>query len=233
MQKGLITTPVGQDLGDAQMRRIAMISCWVVITFCTACSSDPAVRPVSLPATNKAELSAGPDRVAHVASRLALALADVCDCRSAQHVESTSLRLCGYPIKIENRSELYASTNGKRISLTRGMLRFFAHDDELAFVLAHELSHILLGHAGAFAGLAPRVAEVEADRLGIQIVSKANFNTEIAAEFPERLAQFYPSMSSRYGAYQMPTQRSATVGSALREGSGPQILADLRGECAN
>ena len=214
------------------MRRIAMISCWVVIAFCAACASDPAVRPVSLPATNKAELSAGPDRVAHVASRLALALADVCDCGSAQHVESTSLRLCGYAIKIENKSELQASTNGQRIRITSGMLRFFAHIDELAFVLAHELSHILLGHAGAFDGPSPRVAEFEADRLGIQIVSKANFNTEIAAEFPERLAQFYPSINSRYGAYQMPAQRTAMIGSALREDSGPQGLADLRGECA-
>ncbi len=215
------------------MRKTAMTACWVVLAFCTACVSEPAVRPISLPASNQADLGAKPDRLADVASRITLALADVCDCRSAQNVESTSLRLCGYAIKIENRPELYASTNGKRISLTRGMLRFFAHDDELAFVLAHELSHILLGHAGAFDGISPRLAEVEADRLGIQIVSKANFNTEIAAEFPERLAQFYPSMNSRYGAYQMPAQRTAMIGSALREDSGPQSLADLSGECAN
>jgi hypothetical protein len=214
------------------MRRIAMISCWVVIAFCAACASDPAVRPVSLPATNKAELSAGPDRVAHVASRLALALADVCDCRSAQHVESTSLRLCGYPIKIENRSELYASTNGKRISLTRGMLRFFARDDELAFVLAHELSHILLGHVGAFNGISSTATEAEADKLGIHIVSDAHFDTKIAAEFPERLAQFYPSINGRYGAHQMSAQRTAMIGSALREDSGPRVYANLRGECA-
>ncbi len=218
------------------MRKTAMTACWAVLAFCTACASESAVRPVSLPASNQADQGAmpdRPDRLADVASRITLALPDVCDCRKARHEESTSLRLCGYAIKIENRPELYASTNGKRISLTRGMLRFFAHDDELAFVLAHELSHILLGHAGAFDGLAPRVAEVEADRLGIQIVSKANFNTEIAAEFPERLAQFYPGMNSRYGAYQMPAQRTAMIGSALKEDFGPRNLADLPGECAN
>ena len=215
------------------MRMTAIMTCWAVIAFCTACASGSAVRPVSPAVTNQADLSTNPERLADVASRITLALADVCNCRTAWHVESTSLRLCGYAIKIENRPELYASTNGKRISLTRGMLRFFAHDDELAFVLAHELSHILLGHAGAFDGLAPRVAEVVADRLGIQIVSKANFNTEIAAKFPERLAQFYPSMNSRYGAYQMPAQRTAMIGSALKEDSGPQSFADLPGECAN
>ena len=215
------------------MRKTAMTACWAVLAFCTACASESAVRPVSLPASNQADQGAMPDRLADVASRITFALPDVCDCRKARHEESTSLRLCGYAIKIENRPELYASTNGKRISLTRGMLRFFAHDDEFAFVLAHELSHILLGHAGAFDGLAPRVAEVEADRLGIQIVSKANFNTEIAAKFPERLAQFYPSMNSRYGAYQMPAQRTAMIGSALKEDSGPQSFADLPGECAN
>jgi len=111
------------------------------------------------------------------------------------------------------------------------MLRFFAYDDELAFVLAHELSHILLGHVGAFDGISPKEAEIEADRLGIQIVSKTDFDTEIAAEFPKRLAQFYPSINSRNSTYELPSKRTAMISSALSEDSGPKIHANLPSKC--
>ncbi len=216
------------------MRVTAIVACWAVIALCAACASDSDVRPASRPAADQADPSAKPDRLADVASRITLALADVCDCRGTQHAGSTTLRLCGYAIKIDNMSELEASTNGRRIRITSGMLRFFAHDDELAFVLAHEVSHILLGHAGAFDGLSARVAEAEADKLAIQIVSKSGFNTEIAANFPERLAQFYPSMNGGYGTYGMPAQRSAMISAALRGtpggGSMPICEASATGE---
>jgi len=213
------------------MRVTAIVACWAVIALCAACASDSDVRPASRPAADQADPSAKPDRLADVASRITLALADVCDCRGTQHAGSTTLRLCGYAIKIDNMSELEASTNGRRIRITSGMLRFFAHDDELAFVLAHELSHILLGHAGAFSGLSPTSAEAEADQLGIRIVSDAHFDTKIAAKFPERLARSYPGMNSRYGAYGMLAQRTALISSAFGKGSRQQAYADLRGSC--
>jgi len=111
------------------------------------------------------------------------------------------------------------------------MLQFFASDDELAFLLAHELSHILLGHVGAFDGISPKQAEIEADRLGIRIISMTDFDTEIAAQFPKRLAQAYPSINSPNGTYKSPTTRTATISSALLEGSGPKLHAKLTSEC--
>lgn len=212
-------------------RSTAIAACWLVIALCTACASGSAVRPDSPSGTHQARPSAGPDRLADVAARLDLALADVCDCRSRPVAGRAMLKVCGYPIKIETMEELQASTNGRRVRITTGMLRFFAHEDELAFVLAHELSHILLGHAGAFNGLSPRAVEVEADRLGIQIVSKADFNTEIAAKFPERLARSYASTNSPSGAYGSPAERSAMINAALREGTGQLAYADLWGAC--
>ena len=127
--------------------------------------------------------------------------------------------------------ELQASTNGRRIRITTGMLQFLRNDDELAFVLAHEVSHVLLGHTGAFDEPTPRSAEAEADRLGIQLVSKAGFDTEIAARLPERLAQAYPRMKGRSSAYGSPAERAALIGAALAEGSGWPVSADLQGKC--
>ncbi|MDX1576024.1 MAG: M48 family metalloprotease [Kiloniellales bacterium] len=169
--------------------------------------------------------------MAQVAARLAPALPGVCDCRGTVHPGDPALELCGTPIKIESLAELQASTNGRRIRLTTGMLRFLRHDDELAFVLAHELSHILLGHAGAFDGPSLREAEIEADRLGIQIVSRAGFDTEIAAKLPERLAQSYPTTNRRSAAYGLPAERSAMIASALGEGLGRRARFDPQGLC--
>jgi Zn-dependent protease with chaperone function len=165
-----------------------------------------------------------------VAARLAPVLATVCDCRDAP---DSAVGLCGTAIKIETMAELQASTNGRRIRITTGMLQFLRTDDELAFVLAHEVSHVLLGHTGAFDESAPRSAEAEADRLGIQLVSKAGFDTEIAARLPERLAQANPRMNGRPSAYGPPAERAARIGAALAEGSGRPLYADLRGKCAS
>jgi Peptidase family M48 len=213
------------------MRATAIALCCVFAAFCTACISDSTDQSDSHPSTNLASLGSERDRLAEVAARIALALADVCQCRTEPGSPSTAPRLCGYPIKIENTTELHASTNGHRIRITSGMLEFFASDDELAFVLAHELSHILLGHAGAFNGLSPAAAEMEADRLGIRIVSHADFDAEIAAKFPVRLAQSYPEMNRLGGAYPRPAARSAMIGAALREDSGQPIRVKPRDEC--
>jgi len=208
-----------------------MAACWLVLAFCTACASGSDFRPQSRSDPDQASASAEPGRLAAIAARLDLALAGVCACRGEAAAGRGALALCGYPIKIETREELEASTNGRRIRITTGMLRFFDHEDELAFVLAHELSHILLGHAGAFDGLSPQSVEAEADKLGIQIVSKADYNTEIAAELPVRLARSYSGADGPYGAYGSPAERSATISAALRENAGAQGHSDLRGAC--
>lgn len=214
------------------MDRIARLTGWIVLAFCTACASEPAPRPASPHAAALAESEAGPDRLSRVTARLAPALAEVCDCRGRPETEPQGLRLCGTPIKIEPMAALQASTNGQRIRITTGMLRFLERDDELAFVLAHELSHVLLGHAGAFAGRSPRTAEAEADSLGIQLVSAAGFDTEVAARLPERLAQSYPQTNRRSTAYGLPTERRAAITTALDRAKKGQAAFDPQALCS-
>lgn len=213
------------------MRMAGIALCCVFAAFCTGCISDSSTQSDSHPSTSFPSLGSEQVRLAEVGSRITHALADVCGCRTAPDSQDAAFRVCGYPIKIENTAELHASTNGRRIRITSGMLHFFASDDELAFVLAHELSHILLGHAGAFNGMSHVAAETEADRLGIRIVSHADFDTDIAAKFPERLAQAYPEMNRPSGTYPRPAVRAALIAAALREDAGQPIYADPRGEC--
>lgn len=213
------------------MRKTAVAMCWAVVAFCSACASNSAIQTHAPSSADKARLGSGANGLGGVASRINLALADVCDCQFASGTGIARPELCGHPITVETAAELHASTNGKRIRITSGMLQFFASDDELAFVLAHELSHILLGHAGAFDGISPKQAEIEADRLGIRIISMTAFDTEIAARFPKRLAQAYPGINSPNGTYQLSTTRTAMISSALMEGSGLKLHAKLASGC--
>jgi len=116
-------------------------------------------------------------------------------------------------IQIIQSSDLNASTNGKTIEVTNGLLEKLTTDDEQAFVIAHELSHILLNHIGKteirrvgltlldsyvvqrYASNSPlaqmagalgvsladkrgsRTYEYQADDLGVQLMSRAGYDS--------------------------------------------------------
>jgi hypothetical protein len=58
----------------------------------------------------------------------------------------TPERACGYPVTIEKKSELNAFATGSSLTIYTGMLELASNDDELAYVLSHELAHNVLGH---------------------------------------------------------------------------------------
>jgi Zn-dependent protease with chaperone function len=53
---------------------------------------------------------------------------------------------CDYPILISDTDGANAYTDGERIVVLRGMVEFASSDVDLAIVISHELSHIILGH---------------------------------------------------------------------------------------
>lgn len=123
---------------------------------------------------------------------------------------------CRYPIEVSDRGMVYASTNGRRIRITEGMLAFASNDSELAFVLAHELAHDLLGHPGAFHGGGRQRMELEADYVGIYITARAGYDVEVAAHFILRLASAFPGISED-SSYPAPAARYALLQRALKE----------------
>jgi len=55
-------------------------------------------------------------------------------------------RNCDYPVHIKPDSKVNAYTDGKKIVFTTGLLKFADTSEELAFVLSHELAHIIEKH---------------------------------------------------------------------------------------
>lgn len=70
---------------------------------------------------------------------------------------------CLLPVKLHNEGEWNAYTDGEALHLDARLVKDLSNDDDLAFVMAHELAHALLGHVqktqqnamtGALVGLA-------------------------------------------------------------------------------
>jgi hypothetical protein len=129
-------------------------------------------------------------------------------------------RACAYSIELGNVDTVNAYDDGRRVMITRGMMNFTRSDDELAYVLAKEMAHNTLGHAGrqnmsatvggiidnlsrirpdttALAGMSgvrpmPRSLDAAADTLSLYMLAQAGYNIDGARRFWERLAREYP-----------------------------------------
>ena len=53
---------------------------------------------------------------------------------------------CKYPVLIDKSSSLNAYADGKKIVISKGMMRFVENDNELALVISHELAHNAMLH---------------------------------------------------------------------------------------
>ncbi|MDE2340150.1 MAG: M48 family metalloprotease, partial [Alphaproteobacteria bacterium] len=53
---------------------------------------------------------------------------------------------CGFSISVDHGGGLDAWADGKAVALTAKMVDFTHDDDELALIIAHELSHNIFGH---------------------------------------------------------------------------------------
>jgi Zn-dependent protease with chaperone function len=70
---------------------------------------------------------------------------------------------CDYPVLQDDSSDINAHADGRKIVISKGIIRFAENDNELALVIAHELAHSALRHVdkmqqnagvGALGGLA-------------------------------------------------------------------------------
>ncbi len=140
---------------------------------------------------------------------------------------SIGLGLCGFPVELTGGDEFLASTNGKRIKISGGTLRFVSNDDELAFVLAHELTHILSGHSGTMRGSSRKEAELEADRLGIYIVARAGYSVDTALHLLSRLGESLPRLNEPHAAYRTLAARTAAMRRAIEEIATSKVRSEL------
>jgi membrane-associated protease RseP (regulator of RpoE activity) len=124
---------------------------------------------------------------------------------------------CFRPAVLSVLDNVDAHTEGARMVVYSGMLRFTESDDELAIVLAHELAHGLLGRE-----LSVENAESEADYLGLYLVARAGYDVAVAAEFARRLGAEFPlALEERAGhIHPISAARSIALADTLREIEG-------------
>jgi membrane-associated protease RseP (regulator of RpoE activity) len=89
-----------------------------------------------------------------------------------------------------------ASSNGTRVTISPEIIEFAASDDELAFVMAHEFAHNILGHNRGTpatrvsgedrSGARSRDREHEADRWALYLVARAGYDPSVAPGFWRR-----------------------------------------------
>ena len=102
--------------------------------------------------------------------------------------------ICDIPVELARTGDVFAWTNGTKVKIGEGMLRFAATDPELALVVSHELAHIILNHTGSFFGLGSARLEHEADYVGLYILARAGFDLERGVRLFDRMSVAFPKL---------------------------------------
>jgi hypothetical protein len=97
---------------------------------------------------------------------------------------------CGGNLSLSNSSALNAWADGKHIVVTTAMTKFARSKDEIAFVIAHEMAHNILGHShgvdktqGIFGIANSRSVESDADKYAVRLMSQAGFRPDAGVTF--------------------------------------------------
>lgn len=133
------------------------------------------------------------------------------------HVDAVTA--CNYPTELVNSDKVNAYADGERIRVTKGMM-WFAHDNtDLAMVMAHELAHNIMGHAGTFSGLFQdkKSREADADYVGLYIMARAGFQIEKAPGFWRRMAAAFPRMIESTSNHPLMPARFVAIRNTTRE----------------
>lgn len=104
----------------------------------------------------------------------------------------TGQKGCGGRFVVLPDDELNAWTDGYYIAVTSRMMRFAPDDNELAFVIAHEMAHNMLDHAHPqrSANVARgKTAEFQADALAVELLARSGHDLAAPARFLRRSAK--------------------------------------------
>lgn len=111
---------------------------------------------------------------------------------------------CASRFQVISSPGLRALADGQYVQVTSAMAAYFANEDEMAAILAHELAHNILRHRerldargvarglfGKFGKDAARVreTEIEADKLSLKLLAVAGYRLQAAPEFWRRFGR--------------------------------------------
>jgi predicted Zn-dependent protease len=130
-------------------------------------------------------------------------------------------RACAFRVDLGNSDNVNAYNDGSRVLLTRGIINYAQSDEALAYVMAKELAHNILGHTSQMRSTAtmasiidnlaavrpdltmlvgtagarpvPSEYDVAADNLALYMLARAGYNIGNAHGFWQRLSGQYPA----------------------------------------
>lgn len=134
-------------------------------------------------------------------------------------------RACATEVQVTPSAVLRAGADGRTVSVSSALVDYAAGDDALALVIAHELAHNILGHAGAPRTLSPqtlspwalRRAEREADRLGLYLAARAGYDVATAPAFWRRLGRDHPAARRLQWGHPTAEERARAAEAVLEE----------------
>ncbi|MEO7860877.1 MAG: M48 family metallopeptidase [Nitrospirales bacterium] len=116
---------------------------------------------------------------------------------------------CPFSVQLVESDQINGIADGRHIGVTTGMMRFVSSEDELAWVVAHEIAHNVLNHSqnarlhmmlhaflsattgvpGDLSGKIPprRSLEARADYVGAYIMARAGYDVRAIKQFWRRL----------------------------------------------
>jgi hypothetical protein len=130
-------------------------------------------------------------------------------------------RACAIRIHLGNSDNINSYADGQRVLITRGMMNFAQSDEAIAYVLAKDIAHNVLGHAGTMRNAAtvgsmidnlvrtkpdtslliggggiravPQELDAAADNLALYLLARAGYSIDRVKPFWQRLSAQYPA----------------------------------------
>jgi predicted Zn-dependent protease len=201
-------------VGKCKMRRARrQLACAMAMAVMSLSAAVAAKPTITLSTAAQTKPWSNDERLLWIVRRLTQANASYC--AAPNH--------CAERVILSPTPDLNAWADGRNILVSARMVRFASTDDELAFVVAHEMAHNLLRHAAGLQASASlfgsidetvvdqaRQFEIDADRQAITLLQHAGFDVTVPERFLDR------SLRGRRGASHSHPKKSARI-QALRE----------------
>jgi hypothetical protein len=124
--------------------------------------------------------------------------------RTLRDVALTGEPGCGGRPAFLRRSRAEAWSDGRYVAVTQRMIAFVEDDQELAFVVAHEMAHNMLEHSDRISRGSALLAqfgigagkmkknEIAADAMAIELMARAGFDVTASERLLRRIAKLIP-----------------------------------------
>ena len=107
-------------------------------------------------------------------------------------VRVSPVEICDIELDLAVSATTGAWARRNTVTVSDAMVRFAENDDELAFVISHEISHIILDHSASPFGRRSVSLEREADHVGVYLMARAGYDATRGIYLLMRMAKSFP-----------------------------------------